>query len=72
MRLNQGLRVQRQRGDVGNRLVEFQSATTDWTRARSLGLGGVIRPNLVTTAARRLGARVRDLSERLENVRVRD
>ena len=69
MRLNQGPRVQRQWGDVGNRLVEFQSVTVDWVRARSLGLGAVIRPNLVTTAARRLGARVRDLSERLEIVR---
>ena len=39
---------------------------------KELRVGGVIRPNLVTTAARRLGARVRDLSERLENVRVRD
>ena len=72
MRLNQGPRVRRQRGDIGNRLVEFQSAIADWVRARSLGLRGVIRPNLVMTAARRLGARVRDLSERLENVRVRD
>ena len=52
--------------------MEFQSEIADWARARSLGLGAVIRPNLVTTAARRLGARVRDLSERLENVRVRD
>ena len=64
--------MRRQRGDIGNRLVEFQSAIADWARARSLGLRGVIRPNLVMTAARRLGARVRDLSERLENVRVRD
>ena len=72
MRLNQGPRVRRQRGDVSNKLVEFQSETVDWAKARSLGLGAVIRPNLVTTTARRLGTRVRDLSERLENVRVRD
>ena len=62
----------RQWGDVGNRLVEFELVTANWAMARSLGLGAVIRPNLVTVAARRLGARVRDLSERLEEVRVRD
>ena len=44
----------------------------DWATARRLGLRVAIRPNLVTTATRRLGARVRDLSERLEEVRVRD
>ena len=64
--------MRRQRGDVSNKLVEFQSETVDWARARSLGLGAVIRPNLVTAAARRLGTRVKDLSERLEKVRVRD
>ena len=62
----------RQWGDVGNRLVEFELATTDWATARRLGLGVVIRPNLVTAATRRLGTRVKDLSERLEKVRVRD
>ena len=71
MRLNKGPRV-RQWGDVGNRLVEFELATTDWATARRLGLGVVIRPNLVTAATRRLGTRVKDLSERLEKVRVRD
>ena len=62
----------RQRGDVGNRLVEFESVTTNWATTRRLGLGVAIRPNLVTAITRRLGARVRDLSERLEEVRVRD
>ena len=62
----------RQWGDAGNRLVEFELVTADWATARRLGLGVVIRPNLVTVAARRLGTRVKDLSERLEKVRVRD
>ena len=61
-----------QQGDVSNRLVEFELAMADWATARRLGLGAVIRPNLVTVAARRIGAKVRDLSERLEKVRVRD
>ena len=46
--------------------------TADWATARRLGLGVVIRPNLVTMAARRLGTRVKDLSERLEKARVKD
>ena len=71
MRLNKGPRV-RQRGEAGNRLVEFELATADWATARRLGLGAVIRPNLVMAAARMLGTRVKDLSERLEKVRVRD
>ena len=71
MRLNKGPRV-RQRGDVGNRLVEFELVTADWATTRRLGLGAVIRPNLVMVAARRLGTRVKDLSERLEKVRVKD
>ena len=61
-----------QRGGVGNRFVEFKLATADWGTTRRLGLGAAIRPNLVTVAARRLGTRVKDLSERLEKVRVRD
>ena len=68
MRLNKGPRV-RQWGDVGNRLVEFELVTADWATARRLGLWLVIRPNLVTTVERRLGTRVKDLSERLEKVR---
>ena len=62
-----------QQGNVSNRLVEFESVTMDWATARRLGLGAAIRPNLVMAATRRLGARVRDLSEseRLEEVRVR-
>ena len=71
MRLNKGPRL-RQWGDVGNRLVEFELVMADWAMARRLGLRAVIRPNWVTVAARRLGTRVKDLSERLEKVRVRD
>ena len=61
-----------QRGNVGSRLVEFELATVDWATTRRLRLGVVIRPNLVTAAARRLGTRVKDLSERLDKVKVRD
>ena len=36
LRLNKGPRV-RQRGEAGNRLVEFELATADWATARRLG-----------------------------------
>lgn len=64
--------MRRQRGNFGNRLVKLESTMMDWATTRRLGLGAAIRPNLVIATARRLGARVRDFSERLEKVRVRD